>query len=174
MVISTIKLGFARKKVTALLQKRAPSGRSGVIRKVAVILDFPDVKVIDEFQEFRSFLGVEKEDFRIVLSESGRSGKIDFEGLVIGRSEIGLTGKFRSPEVRDFVNEDFDLLISFTKNESKLLDLIAEASAAFLKVSRREEGTLNYDLSIATDFNEPEVFVEELKKYLKILNRIRE
>ncbi|WP_424494370.1 DUF6913 domain-containing protein [Salinimicrobium sp. GXAS 041] len=174
MVIYNIKLGFARKKVAALLQKRAFSEESKEVKSIVVLLDHAKTEIIDAFVKLRDFLKVNEQDFQLVLVTKISAGKEDFKGLVITASEITWNGNFRSEEVRDFVHHKYDLLIAFPENENELLNLMAAASTASLKVARSKAENDIFDISIAAKFEEPEIFISELKKYLKILNKIRE
>lgn len=173
MVISNIKLGFARKKVAALLRKRGISAEHDEVRSMALLLDTNDDHILNEFKKLQRFLSVKEKDMKVILVSSEVEDK-DFNGLIVGPSEITWSGSFRSNEVIEFVNREFDLLVSFARSENMLLNILAEASAACLKIGRKQEESEIFDLSIATNFDEPEVFIAEIQKYLKILNKIKE
>jgi hypothetical protein len=77
-----------------------------------------------------------------------------------------------NPAIIDFINEKFDLLISYYDVEKAILLTIthnskAQFKAGFSSVDKR----LNH-LMINTDAENYKVFVHELFRYLKILNKI--
>ncbi len=160
--------------MAALLQKRAFSEEFKEVNSIVVLLDNAKAEVVDEFEKLRRFLRVPEQNFQLVLITADSSKKEDFNALVITPSEITWNGNFRSEEVRDFTHQRFDLLIAFAEKDNELLKLMAEASAASLKIARSKGENDIFDISIAAGFEKPEVFVKELQKILKILNKVRE
>lgn len=80
-------------------------------------------------------------------------------------------GEISSPEVNDFINEKFDLLISYYDIEKALLLKITHNSKAQFKVGFSSiDKRLNHFM-ISADVNHYTIFVSELFKYLKLLNK---
>ncbi|GHA34877.1 hypothetical protein GCM10007103_15500 [Salinimicrobium marinum] len=174
MVISNIKLGFAQKKVTDLSRKFSLSAQESSVKRVCVILDEADARLMNKFKEFAKDLNVKEDNFKMLICLSTRSKEKDLESIVFRTSDLTWSGKIRNSEIQNLLKEHFDLLISFTAVESKTANFITAALSADLKVNRREETASGFDLTISTGYKELDVFMTELKKYLKILNRIRE
>jgi hypothetical protein len=77
-----------------------------------------------------------------------------------------------NPVVNDFINEKFDLLISYYDVEKAILLNITHNSKALFKVGFPSiDKRLNH-LMINTNAENYKVFVHELFRYLKILNKI--
>ena len=77
-----------------------------------------------------------------------------------------------NPVVNDFINEKFDLLISYYDVEKAILLNITHNSKALFKVGFSSiDKRLNH-LMINTNAENYKVFVHELFRYLKILNKI--
>lgn len=170
MVISNIKLGILRKKVAVLRENRDLSKALEPVQSIGVVLDEADSFVLSELQKLRIELKVKKGDFEILLCPSS-GGKVEnFEGIVFYPEDVTWRGGFRHVEVQQFIDRQYDVLLVFTREDNRWLDTLAEASNAFLKVNRQEKGSSVYDLTISTGFEEIEVFLKELKKYIKILN----
>ncbi len=174
MVISSIKLGFAQKKVADLPRKFSISVQDNSVKKVCIILDEADAGLMNKFKNLREDLKIKEEDFKLLLCLSHRPKSRDLEGTFFSSADLTWSGKIKNPDVKDLLKKPFDLLISFTGKDTKTANYIASAIDAGLKVNRREEAASGFDLTIATGFEEVDVFITELKKYLKILNRIRE
>ena len=76
-------------------------------------------------------------------------------------------------EVLDFINEEFDLLINFYDQRQIPLVIVTHQSKADFKVGfATVDKRLNHFM-IDSPMEEYTVFVEELFKYLRILNKIK-
>ena len=82
------------------------------------------------------------------------------------------TATFSNPEVLNFINENFDLLINYYDVEKIPLVLLSNESKASFKVGFSAiDKRLNHFM-INTNAENYTVFIDELFKYLKILNKI--
>ena len=86
--------------------------------------------------------------------------------------ELKWSGQITSVEINDFINEKFDLLISYYNVEKAILLQITNNSKAQFKVGFSSiDKRLNHFI-IKTEINNYSVFISELFKYLKLLNKI--
>ena len=76
------------------------------------------------------------------------------------------------PAINDFINEKFDLLISYYDVEKAILLMITHNSKAQFKVGFSSVDKRLNHLMINTNAENYKVFVHELFRYLKILNKI--
>ena len=76
------------------------------------------------------------------------------------------------PAINDFINEKFDLLISYYDVEKAILLKITHNSKAQFKVGFSSVDKRLNHLMINTNAENYKVFVHELFSYLKILNKI--
>lgn len=89
-----------------------------------------------------------------------------------GIKHLNWKGEIIDPSVNDFINNKFDLLISYYDVEKAILLNITHNSKALFKVGF---STIDKRLShfmIKASAENYKVFVQELFKYLKILNKI--
>ena len=77
-----------------------------------------------------------------------------------------------NPILTDFINEKFDLLISYYAIEKAILIKITSNSKAQFKVGFSTVDKRLNDLMINTNAENPQVFIHELFKYLKILKKL--
>lgn len=171
MVISNIKLGILRKKLAVLRENRELSEGLGEVRSIGVLLDEADGLVLNELEKLRLDLKVKKEDFQILLCPYSGTKPENFEGILFSPTDINWRGEFRNVEVQQFIDRKYDVLLSFPRHEGRWIESLAGACDACLKVSRRDNRSPVYDLTISTEFEEIRIFLDELKKYIKILNR---
>lgn len=89
-----------------------------------------------------------------------------------GAKHLNWNVKINNIEVKDFINENFDLLISYYDVEKAgLLKVTHDAKAQFKVGFSSIDKRLNH-LMINTNAENHTVFVHELFRYLKILNKI--
>ena len=86
--------------------------------------------------------------------------------------QIGWRGVIKDQTLQQFLNKEFDILISYYKKDVTALKLITVASKAKLKVGVLETDERINDIIIKTEINNFSTFTSEIKKYLNILNKI--
>ncbi|MEY4963191.1 MAG: hypothetical protein RLZZ323_510 [Bacteroidota bacterium] len=74
--------------------------------------------------------------------------------------------------VSQFIQTEFDLLVSYYETEKAILLLITNNSKARFKVGFSSIDKRLHHLTITTRIKNHTIFVQELCKYLKILNKI--
>lgn len=167
MKISDLKIAVARKKLLALAEDSAVAGKS---RKLGIILDAEDENTFEAFLRLKQDLSLEEEDFHMVICRERGVKNAIFDTPVISRKDLGWNGR-SGEEVSAFLGAEYDVLVSFTASENKMSNFLVSVSRARLKVGRLKEDKKGiFDLNISAELSSPEVFILELKKYLKILN----
>ena len=141
--------------------------------KFGVILDSEKDHLKEGFLKLKEEFGLRDADLLILTCKEERKNDDVYQGLIFTRKDLNWQGKIRNGEILNFAREPLDVLISFTEKESKLATFLVSVSNADLKVGRIEDpGSAGlFDIVINTDFNEQEVFLMELKKYLRIINK---
>ena len=92
----------------------------------------------------------------------GRIGSKDFDWL----------GKHKNPEIDEFIEQPFDVLISYYKKQTLELNLITALSKANFKIGLNNEDDRLHDFIIEVDPLKIAIFKTELIKYLTTLNRL--
>jgi hypothetical protein len=72
---------------------------------------------------------------------------------------------------QSFLEEPFDLLICFYAKKNIFLEYVEASSEAVFKVGFSKASTGFFDLDIACDINQVDLFFDEMKKYLEILHK---
>ncbi|MEG9326384.1 hypothetical protein V6B16_00400 [Salinimicrobium catena] len=170
-MLSNLKIGVARRRMAAAI-KRSLAGEEKQSQRIGVILDRDDEDLKQKFLKLKTDLGLRDPDFQMVVcKDEGQKGDV-FQGLVFTRKDLGWNGKIRNGEITGFARQKMDVLISYTEADNKLAALLVSVANAGLKVGR-EEGLSSaglFNMLISTGFEEVDVFIAELKRYLKILN----
>ena len=89
-----------------------------------------------------------------------------------GTKHLNWKAQIKNQEVNNFINEKFDLLISYYDVEKAFLIKVTHSSKAEFKVGFSSVDKRLNQLMINTNAENYTVFVHELFRYLKILNKI--
>lgn len=172
-MLSNLKIEVAKKRMAAVI-KESFLGEDKKYPKFGVVLDSEDDYLKEYFLNLKSEYGLRDADFQIVICKDESVKNDVFQGLVFTPKDLKWNGKIRNGEIMNFTQRPMDVLISFTESDNKLASLLVLVANAEFKVGRKEEASSAglFDMVINTEFDEVEIFLLELKKYLKILNKI--
>jgi hypothetical protein len=116
--------------------------------------------------------GIEEANCSILVFKNTIKKNEVFDYPIFTYKDIGWSGSFSKDEVQHFINQPFDLLISYYDTEKAALLAITNQSKASFKVGFSTiDKRLNHFM-ITTNAENYKVFIDELFKYLKILNKI--
>lgn len=116
--------------------------------------------------------GIVEKDIKILVYKDKVKKNEVFDYPLFTNKDLSWHGTVDKKEVKDFVNEPFDLLINYYDTEKVALLLVSHSSKASFKVGfSTVDKRLNHFM-IDTNAENYKVFIEELFKYLKILNKI--
>ncbi|GAB2776233.1 DUF6913 domain-containing protein [Salinimicrobium soli] len=174
MKLLDLKIAAAqRKRIPGVVNPDLSTGKG--TRKLGIILDSEDSELRDCFLNLKAEMGIGDLDFHIVTCKDKTAKNDIFHGPVFTKKDISWSGKIKNGEVDLFLENQYHLVICFAEDDNKLALLLVSLCAAALKVGRAsmEEGVEDsvFDLSISASSAEPQIFIEELKKYLKIIKK---
>jgi hypothetical protein len=98
--------------------------------------------------------------------------KLDFD--FFSSKEVSLTGKPSPVFVRNFIEEEYDLLIDLNINDHFPLKYIAALSKASFKVGKYEEDDIPiHDMMIDSDHTKTiKYFLKQIDTYITMLNKV--
>lgn len=116
--------------------------------------------------------GIKEEDIKFIVFKDKIKKNEVFDFPVFSFKDLTWIATIANPQVNDFVKEPFDLLINYYDTEKTALLLASHLSKANFKVGfSLIDNRLNHFM-INTNAENYKVFMDELFKYLKILNKI--
>lgn len=157
-------------KKSSLNVKGNPSAEP--IKTVGLLIDktyFEDkVNLIEELVAN----GIKREDIQILLYKDRFKKKEIVNYPSFSHKDLSWKGTLENENVKNFTNKEFDMLISYYDTEKAPLMITTFKSKANFKVGFSTiDKRLNHFM-INTNAENYKVFVSELFKYLKILNKI--
>jgi len=116
--------------------------------------------------------GIAESNIKILVYKDKIKKNETFDYPVFTNKDLSWHGTVDKKEVKEFITEPFDLLINYYDTEKVALLLVSHTSTAGFKVGfSTVDKRLNHFM-ITTNAENYKVFIEELFKYLKILNKI--
>ncbi|MDG2275119.1 MAG: hypothetical protein P8L28_04670 [Flavobacteriaceae bacterium] len=87
------------------------------------------------------------------------------------KKDFNWKGDILDTSLKSFLEEPFDLLICFYSKKNIFLEYVEASSEAVFKVGFSEANTGFFDLDIACNILQVDLFFDEMKKYLEILHK---
>ena len=116
--------------------------------------------------------GILESNIKIIVYKDKWKKNEVYSRPTFGIKHLNWNAQINNPEVNDFITEKFDLLISYYDVEKAFLIKITHSSKALFKVGFSSVDKRLNHLIINTNAENHTVFVHELFRYLKILNKI--
>ena len=172
MFFKRFKTLSLQKKITLILKSRTKNFQSAKVTSVGVIFDYESYYNYDFFQELISELGVMKNKIRFIAMIAQEKNRPNSWDSFFSLENFDWLGKPNNIEIDEFVDQPFDLLISYYSSNKLELNLVTALSKANFKIGINSEDSRLHDLIIDVEPSKTDVFRIELLKYLTQLNRL--
>lgn len=140
------------------------------VKTVAILVDNED-EIEEIINDLENKLGIIKENitpliFKRKLKEEEKSS------LYFTKKDFLNKGDIESESLKNFIDENFDLLINYTKKSNLYVNLVTLFSKAKFKIGFAKIDDRLYDLMVKEPNYNIQVFHQEIYKYLSILNKL--
>jgi len=174
MILKGFKEKSKKNYINSQLKNRIIKEFNTKVASIGVVFNTDEINEIPDFNGLAQTLGIEKEKVEVIAFKY-RVEEKEKESLfnpTFSSKQIGWRGLIKDQTLQQFLNKEFDILISYYKKDVTALKLITVASKAKLKVGVLETDERINDIIIKTEVNNFSTFTSEIKKYLNILNKI--
>ena len=172
MFIKFLKNRSNRKFIKRAIESRVQSVENKKIESVGVIVNIGEFKQYDKLINILKSYGINENKIKFITYLTDIDTKQNHWDSYFEAKDFGWNGVIKNLDLQEFIDSEFDALISFYKNDNLELNYATACSKAIFKI-----GLSNYDQNL-NDFiidinpNFVDIFGKELKKYLKGLNKI--
>jgi hypothetical protein len=172
MFLNYLKNFFTQKIVKRSLSNVNHITSNKSIQTVGIIFDESYFYEKDALVQELVLNGISEMNIEYLVFKDNIKKKENFDYPTFSTKDLSWTATFEKSVVKDFINHQFDLLINYYDTEKPALLLVSNDSKAHFKVGFSSvDNKLNHFM-INTNAENYKVFVEELFKYLKILNKL--
>lgn len=142
------------------------------IQTVGIIIDETSFANKDEVLQLLINNGFSKEKLSLLVFKNHYKKKEVVLEPHYSFKNISWLGTIENQEVKDFIAKDFDLLISYYDENKTPLQLVTHLSKATFKVGFLAVDTRHNHFLIDTQPENYSLYINEMFKYLRILNKI--
>jgi hypothetical protein len=167
MFLNYIKVFFVKKSLNKNLDNIKNCAFTTDIQTVGLLIDGSDFSEKDALLAELVSRGIVEKNIKVVVYKDKFDKKEAYTCPTFGINHLNWSGEITENLLKDFIKEEFDLLISYYDIEKAMLMLITQNSKAKFKVGFASVDKRLNRVMINTDVREYKVFVNELFKYLK-------
>ena len=172
MFLNYIKELSVKKTVKNSLLTVKNSIDSGTITSIGLLIDESYFAEINLLVNELSSNGILANNIEVIVYRDRLKKNKNISQATFSSKDLNWNGTIDNVAVNDFVNKEFDLLISYYDVEKAILLVLTNESKARFKVGFSSIDKRLNDLMINTNVENYKVFTHELFRYLKILNKI--
>ncbi|MFV8346392.1 DUF6913 domain-containing protein [Flavobacterium sp. ZB4P13] len=172
MFLNYIKDYFVKKTLKKSFQNLKNIESVNVVKTIGLLVDGSRFAKTEALIAALTANGIAPKNITTIVYRDKFKKTADKKFPVFNSGHLKWNGEISSPEVNDFINKKFDLLISYYDIEKAILLKINHDSKAQFKVGfSLIDKRLNHFM-IKTYVDNYTLFVSELFKYLKLLNKL--
>ncbi len=172
MIFKRLKERSNKKYIEKRLKNRIVHSDKSKVESLGVIFSYDENDNFDRFKTLTADLEIKSTKTSIVAFTEDVNSESGMWESIYNPKDFGWKNNIKSKGLKEFINYEFDMLISYYTKENTELKLITAASKAKLKVGILQTDERFNDLIIKTDTKDIKTFTEVLIKYLKILNKL--
>ena len=164
-----LKENSIKRKTNALI--KALAKRQIVVKPVqkVAILNNPQSNLnFENLKYVQKALNLSSSQFDIFTFKEKNDHYNELRGIVADKNVFSTLGKIKTPEIVEFLDKNYDLLLDFTGMSSLYERYFSLAIKASFRVGYIDEEEL-YDLMLDIPKKNVKLFAEETAKYLKII-----
>ena len=161
-----------QKYINKLLSTQQRIVHDRKIGSVGVLLNFEEFHDYDALRKLFKNIGLNDNRLKFIAFIEDEKDRPNSWDAFFCTKDFGRHGKIANVELNEFIDYEFDALISYYNNSSLELNMVTAASKANFKIGLSNEEPRLFDLIIDLETQYVNVFEKELVKYLKVLNKI--
>lgn len=172
MFLNYIKDFFVKRRLKIGLHNVKSTTLTTAVKTVGLLID--ESYFLEKESLIKELManGIAEENIKVIVYRDKFKKNEVYERPTFGSKDLNWNGGIDNAIVNDFIDQKFDLLISYYDVEKAILLLITNNSKAQFKVGFSSVDKRLNHFMINTNAEKHSVFTYELFKYLKILNKI--
>ncbi|MWB94263.1 hypothetical protein GON26_07800 [Flavobacterium sp. GA093] len=167
MFLNYIKEFFVKKTLNKNLHKVKNEVFTSKIQTVGLLIDESDFRHSEKLKEVLVLNGIHPENISIVAYRDKLKKKKEYRLPTFSKKQLSWRGQFSEVFLNEFIETEFDLLISYYDIEKPILMLMTQKSKAKFKVGFASVDKHFNRWMINTSLENYKLFISELFRYLK-------
>ncbi|UUW07358.1 hypothetical protein NLG42_14715 [Flavobacterium plurextorum] len=167
MFLNYIKEFFVKKSLKNNLNNLKNEVFTSNVQTIGLLVDESKFQYSKELIKELTLYGIASENIKIVAYRDKFKVKETYSVPTFGKNHINWKGEITENFLNEFIETEFDLLISYYEIEKAILMIITNSSKARFKVGFASVDNRLNRWMIKTEIENYKLFIKELFKYLK-------
>ncbi len=172
-LFDSLKRKAIQKQTRQLLEHRDTSHINDPLRTLGFLVDERVFKDLEPLQECWQYFGLQPKDVKVFSYLEVKKSAPSLRSNQMTNKDVTWKGVISNVNAVEFLERPFDVLVGYYSGSHPLLDLLISKSKAKFKVGCQEATPGVFDLIIDMTPLERASYLEELKKYLIVLNKMK-
>ncbi|NJX14987.1 DUF6913 domain-containing protein [Tamlana crocina] len=172
MFLKGFKEKSNKKYLNKLLSERHANVNDSKIVSLGIIFNIDEVNNFEQFRKLADNIDVKPNRLKIIAFSESEKDNVNTWDACYNPKDFGWKGTVKNSELQEFLNTEFDALVSYYEDGVLELKLITALSKAKFKIGILQTDERLNDLIIKNPLKEFNSFKKEVHKYLTILNKI--
>ncbi|MBO9585190.1 MAG: hypothetical protein J7574_13595 [Flavobacterium sp.] len=167
MFLNYIKEFFVKKSLNVNLNNEKNEVFTKNVQTIGLLIDESNFEHSEALLKELTSYGIAEENIKVAAYRGKFKKKESYSRPTFGKKHINWRGRITEDFLNEFVNSEFDLLLSYYNVENSILMLLTSQSKAKFKVGFSAVDQRLNRLMIHTELGNYKLFVSELFRYLK-------
>ncbi|WJS93015.1 hypothetical protein NYQ10_13045 [Flavobacterium johnsoniae] len=167
MFLNYIKEFFVKKSLKNNLSNENDKVFSRNVQTIGLLIDESNFEDSESLIKELTLQGIALENIKVVAYEAKFKEKAIYLRPTFGKKHISWNGEIAENFLNEFINLEFDVLLSYYDVENVFLMMITNKSKAKFKVGFSNVDNRLNRLMINTELQNYKLFISELFRYLK-------
>ena len=172
MFLQRFKKKSIQKYINKRLNSRNVSVNNSKIASIGIILNLDEFNNYDTLRQFFNDIGIMENKIKFIAFITDEKLAPNTWDSYFNPNSFGWHGSIKNVELDEFINTEFDALISYYKDDNLELNIVTTLSKANFKIGISKKDPRLNDFIIDVKPNQTTIFKQEILKYLKVLNKI--
>jgi hypothetical protein len=172
-MFKNLKEKSLKKQTERNLHKRDLSQVNSRVKTLGFLVDEASFQDFDQLCDFSVFLGLQRKDVKVFSFVEYKKRGPNLRQDQVNNKDFSWNGTINNQNAKEFLSKPLDVLVGYYRGTHEFLDLMVSESKAKFKVGTAGADARLYDLLIELDVDNTEAIKIELKKYLRVLNKLK-
>jgi len=172
MFLKRFKKKSNQNYINKILKSRKISVNDKIIESVGVILSLDEFNEHENLKQFMKDIGIMQNKVKFITFITDEKLAPNSWDSYFNPKNFGWNGSIKNIELEEFIKYNFDVLISYYKEDNIELNMVTALSKANFKIGISNNDQRLNDFIIDVKPNQVQIFKKETIKYLRVLNKI--
>lgn len=149
-----------------------PLSRKQGVQMVGVIVDLDHFPRAESFEEFIEVLGLRPSAVKVIGYKKVYDTNSPYATPVFSEKDLGWNGEIDNSYAQEFLSREYDVLINYYSKRNLMMQLMTVKTRARIRVGFAAVDKTFNDLIVDCAIEDFDLFKNEIRKYLNVLNEL--